>query len=135
MAKSIGERAPLNGADLGLPIMGTLGGETHGQLWILGAPDVQKLVVEEFITGTRTATRIGPTVAATTMRLKRAQKLLVEGTIIGTTTATTIGPPAAATAMPLKEALQRTITIGVADHGIGQVGLRISWTGRTSRSR
>ena len=135
VAKSTGERPPPNGADLAPLIMGALGGETHGRLRILGAPDAQKLLGEETITGTRTATKIGPTVAAITMLLGEAQKLLVEGIIIGTTTATVIGPPAAATTTSPKEALQLMITSGVADHGVGQVGLRISWTGRISRSR
>ena len=130
-----GESAQLEGADLGWQIMRALGGETHGRLRILGVLDAPKFVVVETNTGTRTATRIGPMLAATTMRLGRAQKLLVEGTTIGTTTATTTGPPVAAATMPLKEALRRTITSGAADHGISQVGLHISWTGRTSRSR
>ena len=133
VAKSTGERPPPIGVDLAPLIMGPLGGETHGRLRILGAPDAQKLLVEETSTGTRTATKIGPAVAATTMLFGGAQMLLVEGTTIGTTTATKIG--AAAATMSLKEALQLMITSGGADHGVGQVGLRTSWTGRTSRSR
>ena len=83
--------------------------------------EAQKLLVEGNSIGTRTATKIGPPAAATSMLLGEAQKLLVKG--------------ARRPSRRQMSFIQLTITSGVADHGVGRVDLVINWIGKTSKSR